>query len=56
MRYEYDCLACNKLYMRNVPVAERDNQVCLCGSSLNRIPAVPALQFKGTGWTEKGSK
>lgn len=55
-KYEYVCQRCRREHVRlNVPVAERDQQLCACGClmPMTRLLASPAAQFKGSGWTPR---
>lgn len=58
-RYDYRCPQCGEVAEFTMTVEERmKNEVeCLeCGVWCEPILSPPALVFKGTGWTEKGSR
>lgn len=57
--YDYVCTKCGwagTLY--NVLVRRREWMECpRCHYGMGRLPVpAPAIQFKGSGWTEKGNK
>lgn len=52
--YDYVCRKCGKQVTLNVKIHQRDYQTC-CFEQMKRKPAAPAVQFKGPGWTPKGS-
>jgi putative FmdB family regulatory protein len=51
--YEYRCEKCGEKVETWKGINEPDLTEHKCGGKLSRVFSPPALQFKGTGWTEK---
>lgn len=56
--FDYRCPNCDTaVTLFGVHVDWRDRQRCTtCWGWLTRLVASPAIQFVGSGWTEKGNK
>jgi len=54
--YEYRCEKCGEKIEIRKGINEPDLTDHECGGKLSRVFSPPALQFKGTGWTEKTYK
>ncbi len=48
--YDYVCDCGHKETRRDVPVADRDANWCICGKRMARVWTSPAIQFKGPGF------
>lgn len=45
--YDYVCVACEWGGERNVRIADRDKQACVCGKRLHRMTAAPYGRVAG---------
>jgi putative FmdB family regulatory protein len=57
--YEYECLKCRRRFEKIESVSAAVIKKCPeCGGRAKRLPAAPAIQFKGSGWyvTDYGGK
>ena len=53
--YEYKCDKCSEVREVILPVGVNKNLTCTkCGGTMERVPSVPSIHFKGSGWTQKG--
>ena len=49
--YEYECRKCHHRFEIIEKVGAPEVRKCpKCGSKADRLPASPAIQFKGSGW------
>lgn len=49
--YEYECRKCHHRFELIEKVGAPEIRKCpKCGSKADRLPASPAIQFKGSGW------
>lgn len=49
--YEYQCTRCGHRFEKIESVSASPKKKCpKCGRSAERLPAAPAIQFKGAGW------
>lgn len=49
--YEYKCAKCGKRFEKIESISAPERQKCpKCGGRAERQIAVPAIQFKGSGW------
>ncbi len=49
--YEYECPRCEHRFEKIEKVTAPHRQKCpKCGALAERLPAAPAIQFKGSGW------
>lgn len=57
-RYEFKCPSCGLIAVYELDVADRntDTKCPSCERLMERQITVPSIAFKGTGWTEKGSR
>jgi putative FmdB family regulatory protein len=57
--YEYECTKCHKRTEKIESASGPHLKKCPhCGGKVERLPAAPAIQFKGSGWyvTDYASK
>ena len=54
--YVYRCKTCGfeREILRLKPTPDSFDLSCKCGKRMKRVPAAAAIQFRGSGWTEKG--
>lgn len=51
MIYEYRCTVCKHSTEKEHGMNDRPSYACFCGGMLQRQIGVPAILFKGPGWT-----
>lgn len=58
--YQFKCNKCGKRFEVLASYDEydeiRDGVTCECGGTVKRVLGVPAIIYKGTGWTRKGKR